>query len=236
VEPLAGLEFRRAAAPTELGHGVSFPALCVVGQGSKELLLGGTRYRYDPAHYLITTAELPIASRITEASPERPYLRVLLKLDPALVGAVIVEAGQLAPRSPSAVPAINVSPLDAGLLDAVVRLVRLVDCPTEARVLAPLITWEIVFRLLLGEGLDAASAGLRVGYSNAAHFTREGQATVWRAADARCRTAAGRRQGTGRVVSRVGAGSDSTQRKGDGVCLRGKPARPFSGRHPGPPA
>jgi len=202
VEPLAGLEFRRAAAPTELGHGVSFPALCVVGQGSKELLLGGTRYRYDPA----------------------------------LVGAVIVEAGQLAPRSPSAVPAINVSPLDAGLLDAVVRLVRLVDCPTEARVLAPLITREIVFRLLLGEGLDAASAGLRVGYSNAAHFTREGQATVWRAADARCRTAAGRRQGTGRVVSRVGAGSDSTQRKGGGVCLRGKPAHPFSGRHPGPPA
>ncbi len=61
----------------------------------------------------------------------------------------MVEAGPLAPRGPSAVPAIDVSPLDADLLDAVVRLVRLRDCPAQARVLAPLLTREIVFRLLL---------------------------------------------------------------------------------------
>jgi hypothetical protein len=49
------------------------------------------------------------------------------------------------------VKAIDVSPLDAGLLDAVVRLVRLLDSPTEARFLAPLVTREIVYRLLTGE-------------------------------------------------------------------------------------
>ena len=129
AEPLDGLRLRRASAPTELGHGVSYPAFCVIAQGSKEILLGDHRYRYDPAHYLIATAALPIASRITEASPERPYLSLVLKLDPTLVGSVMVEAGHPAPRSQSAVTAIDVSPLDAGLLDAVVRLVRLLDCP-----------------------------------------------------------------------------------------------------------
>jgi AraC-like DNA-binding protein len=151
VEPLEGLRLRRASSPTELGHGVSYPALCVIAQGSKEVLLGDNRYRYDPAHYLITTAALPIASRITEASEERPYLGLVLRLDPTLVGSVMVEAGHPEPQGHAAVKAIDVSPLDAGLLDAVVRLVRLLDSPTEARFLAPLVTREIVYRLLRGE-------------------------------------------------------------------------------------
>ena len=151
VEPPGGLRLRRASSPMELGHGVSFPALCVVAQGSKEILLGDKRYRYDPAHYLITTAELPIASRITEASEKRPYLGLVLRLDPTIVGSVMVEAGHPAPRDRTAVRAVDVSPLDAGLLDAVVRFVRLLDSPTEARFLAPLIKREIVYRLLRGE-------------------------------------------------------------------------------------
>ncbi len=151
VVPLEGLQLRRASSPTELGHGVSYPALCVIAQGSKEILLGDNRYRYDPAHYLITTAALPITSRITEASEERPYLGLVLRLDPTLVGSVMVEAGHPAPRGHAAVKAIDVSPLDAGLLDAVARLVRLLDSPTEARFLAPLVTREIVYRLLRGE-------------------------------------------------------------------------------------
>lgn len=90
VEPLEGLRLRRESAPTELGHGVSEPCFCVIAQGSKEVLLGDNRYPYDPAHYLIATAALPIASRVTQATPEQPYLSVILKLDPALVGSVMV--------------------------------------------------------------------------------------------------------------------------------------------------
>ena len=253
VEPMEGLRLHRSSSPTELGHGVSYPCFCVIAQGSKEIRLGDTCHRYDPAHYLIATASLPITSRITEASEERPYLSFILELDPTLVGSVMVEAGHLAPRGHSTVQAIDVSPLDASLLDAVVRLVRLVDSPTDARFLAPLVTREIVYRLLmgaqggrlhhvaalgghghriaralerlrkdfaqplriediarelgmsvsgfhhhfkavtamsplqfqkqlrlqearrlmLGEDLDAASAGYRVGYGDASHFTRE---------------------------------------------------------------
>jgi len=151
VEPLEGLYLNRASSPTEPVYGVSKPAFCVIAQGSKEILLGDNRYRYDPAHYLIATVELPVAVQITQASEEQPYLGFVLELEPILVGSVMVEAGHPAPRGHAAVRAIDVSPLDGGLLDAVVRLVRLLDSPTEARFLAPLVMREIVYRLLRGE-------------------------------------------------------------------------------------
>lgn len=152
VDLPGGLRLRRASAPTEPDHGVSFPALCVVAQGAKEVWLGDELYRYDASHYLVTAAALPIASRITEASEERPYLGVVLDLDPALIGSVMVEAGHAVSGERAAVRAFDVSPLDGGLLDAVVRLLRLLEEPEEeARFLRPLVVREIVFRLLRGD-------------------------------------------------------------------------------------
>jgi len=150
-EPLAGLHLFRSSTPSELLHGVSKPSFCVIAQGSKQVVLGDSVFRYDPAHYLLATVELPVVGQILEASPERPYLSLRLDLDPALVGSVMVEAGHLASRNPGDVRALDVSPLDPNLLDAVVRLMRLLDSPAEVRIVRPLITREIVYRLLMGE-------------------------------------------------------------------------------------
>ena len=153
MEPLPGLFFNRIS--TSMGmHGVSEPAFCVVAQGSKAVFVGDERYLYDPAHYLLFTAELPYVSQAIDPSPARPYLSLRLNLDPTVVSSVMVEAGHRPPSSQTSVPATNVSPLDANLLDAVVRLVRLVDTPADAPVLVPLITREIVYRLLQGNQGD----------------------------------------------------------------------------------
>jgi hypothetical protein len=72
VDPLKGLRLNRFSTPTEPLHGVSKPSFCVIGQGSKEVLLGDSRYRYDPAHYLLATVELPVVGQVVEASAERP--------------------------------------------------------------------------------------------------------------------------------------------------------------------
>jgi hypothetical protein len=127
------------------------PSFCLIAQGSKEIALGERHYRYDPAHYLLVTVDLPYTGRVVDASKNYPYLSLRLDLDPALVGSVMVEAGIPAPRSQGDAKALVVSALDADLLDATVRLVRLIDSPAQARVLAPLVKREIVFRLLLGE-------------------------------------------------------------------------------------
>jgi AraC-like DNA-binding protein len=154
IEPIKGLHLHRASSTTESVHGVSIPAFCVIAQGSKVVFLGENRYQYDPAHYLLATVELPTVSQIIEASPEKPYLSLRLELDLTVVGSVMVEAGHVAPRGGADIRAIQVSPLDANLLDAVVRLVRLLDTPSEARFLYPLITREIIYRLLQGEQGD----------------------------------------------------------------------------------
>lgn len=154
AEPLPGLHLHRVSAPRGPLHGVLNPAFCVVAQGSKEVYLGDTRYQYDPDHYLLVTVGLPITSQVVEASPERPYLSLRLDLDLTLLGSVVVEADQAAPLSHGDARAMAVSTLDGSLLDAVVRLVRLVDSPREARFLAPLIMREILYRLLMGEQGD----------------------------------------------------------------------------------
>ena len=85
-----------------------------------------------------------------EASTERPYLGFRLNLDSSLVASVMMESGFEPKKGHLSMSAMDVSPMDASLLDAVVRLVRLLDAPVECKVLAPLITREIVFRLLVG--------------------------------------------------------------------------------------
>lgn len=151
VEPLQGLFFNRCSTPIGPVHAIAQPCLCVVAQGSKEVHLGEAPYPYNPFHYLLITAPLPLVGHVLEASVERPYLSLRLVLDATLVSSVMVEAGHGAPRRGADVRAIDVSPLGAPLLDAVVRLVRLLDAPSEAPVLAPLFTREIIYRLLTSE-------------------------------------------------------------------------------------
>jgi AraC-like DNA-binding protein len=150
VEPQPGVHFRRHSKPGERVYGVYPAAFCVIAQGSKDILLGEDVFRYDTAQYLISTMQLPLAGEAVEASPERPYLSFRLVADPSVVSSVMVESGLLHPRNDGEVKAVDVSPLDADLLDATVRLVRMIDTPDEYRVLAPLVVREIVYRLLTG--------------------------------------------------------------------------------------
>jgi AraC-like DNA-binding protein len=95
---------------------------------------------------------------VEEASEGKPYFGLRLDLDPALVASVMMEAGTETRKGDASVKAIGVNPVDADLLDAVVRLARLFDKPGEQRILAPLIKREIVYRLLAG------GEGARLGH------------------------------------------------------------------------
>src|SRR6266568_3029078 len=129
AQPLPGLHLYRHSLPLEQVYSVVEPSVCVVAQGSKEFLLGESRYRYNPFHYLLVTVDLPYVGQVLEASQERPFLSLRLDLAPTLVGEVMVEAGHTEPRDPAEVRAIAVSPVDGHLLDAMVRVARLLDAP-----------------------------------------------------------------------------------------------------------
>lgn len=150
IEPVKGLVLIRSSHPTEPIHGVAEPSLCVIAQGSKEILLGEACFHYDAYSYLLATVELPVTGRVLEASAEAPYLALGLALDPAVVGSVLVELNQPPPHNQGDVKGMVVSPLEAPLLEVVLRLVRLLDSAADMHLLMPLIKKEIIYRLLVG--------------------------------------------------------------------------------------
>jgi AraC-like DNA-binding protein len=151
IQPFQGLHLSRLSTPSERIHSVLEPSFCVSAQGSKVVFLGDSRYQYDPFSYLLATLELPRVSQVLEASKERPYLGLRLALDLDLVGSVMVETGYTPPQGQTDMRAVGVNALDGDLLDAVVRLVRLMDSPAEAQAFIPMIKREIIYRLLMSE-------------------------------------------------------------------------------------
>jgi len=131
--------------------GVLSPALCLAAQGQKELLLGEEVYSYGPGQHLVSSFELPASARILRATPAKPYLGLILQFNPARLRSLIDEARLMSPASGAPERGLYVSPSPPALLDAVLRLVRLLQSPAEIPVLAPMIEREILFRLLLDE-------------------------------------------------------------------------------------
>jgi AraC-like DNA-binding protein len=148
---IPALTLWRFSRPTEPLPGLQQPAVYVVVQGRKQLEFAGETYVYDPSQYLAVSLELPVVSRVMEASPEAPYLCMTLRVDPRELASLIVETGRSAPRDDHDGRALFVSPLEPPLLDALLRLVRLLDAPQDIPVLAPLILRELHYYLLQGE-------------------------------------------------------------------------------------
>ena len=150
IEFVPGLLLIKSSVPAEPVQSIYQPAFCFVAQGRKRASVGGEVFLYDPFHYLIFTVDLPVAFEIEAPSKELPYLGMSLNLDSALVASVIVESGIRIKKGDASVKAMNVSAINADLLDAVARLVRIAETPAESKVLAPLVIKEIIYRLLAG--------------------------------------------------------------------------------------
>jgi AraC-like DNA-binding protein len=144
-----GLTLYRSSAPSDHDAVVYEPCLVIVAQGSKEVLLGGERCRHDTAQALLVSLDLPVAGRVVEASPGRPYLAVRLSLDPAAVGEFLADGTTGPPPGPP-VRGLAVTPAEPPLLNAVARLVALLGAPQDIGPLAPLVLREITYRVLTG--------------------------------------------------------------------------------------
>ena len=144
-----GLRLSRFSAPSDLVALVYEPSLCVVAQGAKEVLLADETYRLAPAQSLLVSVDLPVDARVVEATPGRPYLAVRISLDPAVVGELLADGTTAPPPGPPA-RGLAVTPVDPPLLDAVTRLVALLDAPQDVGPLSPLVLREITYRVLTG--------------------------------------------------------------------------------------
>jgi AraC-like DNA-binding protein len=138
--------YKDGAAPQPVS-GVYHPMMALILSGAKEIAIGDRRLRYDPASYFIATVELPASGCVKLDQPKEQYLAVSLDLDSDRLASVLSEADV---PSPTAEPAFAVNPVTPELLDAWLRLLRLLDAPQDIAVLAPLCEREILYRLLQG--------------------------------------------------------------------------------------
>ncbi|MEU3979316.1 AraC family transcriptional regulator [Streptomyces sp. NPDC026672] len=127
--------------------------MALVVQGAKRFALGDVIHDFRAGQYLVASVDLPVTSHFVEAGPDRPGLGVGLNLQPSAVAEVLLQAapGDLPDLDGAAPPGLAVSTAPFELLDAVVRLLRLLDRPQGRTVLAPLVKREIIWRLLAGE-------------------------------------------------------------------------------------
>lgn len=147
---IPGLTLHRRRAPTEPLHCIYNLGLGVVAQGDKQVLLGGESIDYGPGQSMLTTIDLPVVSHVTRASAAEPFLGMMLTLDVRSVVQLSSEMDEPHSRRQGAYRSISFEALDAALLDALVRLVKLLDEPALVPRLAPLIKQEITIRLLTG--------------------------------------------------------------------------------------
>ncbi|HEX8859140.1 MAG TPA: AraC family transcriptional regulator [Actinomycetes bacterium] len=130
--------------------------MALIVQGSKRLAVGDRTYDYGPGQYLVASIDLPVIGHYTEASPSAPALGFGLVLRPATIASLLLDARAgstaVAPSraTKAAPPALGVADASSELLDAVIRMLRLLDRPVDQPVLAPMLEREILWRLLLG--------------------------------------------------------------------------------------
>jgi AraC-like DNA-binding protein len=170
VDGVLASKIERPAAPYTSMTGT---VLALIAQGEKRLALGDRVYDYRAGQYLVASVDLPVTGHFVEVSPERPALGFGLVLRPSVVAELLLRAGpaDIPPAPGSAPSGIAVSNAPDELVDAAVRMLRLLDRPCDATVLAPLIEREIVWWLLTGEqGATVRQLGL--ADSSLAHVAR----------------------------------------------------------------
>jgi AraC-like DNA-binding protein len=149
--PIERLALVRSGRSGEPVHMVQRPALCIIAQGAKRVLLGDAVIDYGPASYLVASLDLPITGAVTQASADAPYLCFCLYLDPALLSEIALTLPPL-PAGAEDGGGMTLHPMTPELIDAATRLTALLGDPANAPLLAPLIERELLVRLMTGPG------------------------------------------------------------------------------------
>lgn len=172
--PLERVTLVRSSTVTMPMPNVYRPQLCLVAQGRKDVMLGDRVFQYAPGRYGVVTYDLPATGHVIEATPDKPYLCLYLDFDPVMLG-------EMAHRVPAAIGAPvspigkTVSDASADLIDAALRLLRLLDDPAAQPVLGPLAEQEILYRLLTGPD----GARMRQVTSGQGRLAQIGRAIAW---------------------------------------------------------
>ena len=148
---IPGLSLHRREEPSEPVSIMYEPLICVVAQGAKQVLLGDEAYVYDAQHFLITSVDLPTTVQVINASPQKPYLGLVLRLDQREMSQLMVDSKLPPPRPQQSSRGMATGEITLPLLTTFQRLIDLLDEPKDIPILASIIEREIFYRLLVSD-------------------------------------------------------------------------------------
>ncbi|MBR8319963.1 MULTISPECIES: AraC family transcriptional regulator [Burkholderia cepacia complex] len=172
--PIERMTLVRSSTVTMPMPNVYRPQLCLVAQGHKEVTLRDRVLKYAPGRYGVVTYDLPATGRVVDATPDKPYLCLYLDFDPVMLADLALRVPPL-PEAPSPPVGKTVSDAGAALLDAALRLLRLLDNPAALPVLGPLAEQEILYHLLAGPD----GARMRHITASQGRVAQVGRAIAW---------------------------------------------------------
>src|SRR4051794_17482870 len=148
-----GVLLSAAGRPGEPEASTTGTVMALIAQGAKRLAIGDRVYDYRPGQYLVASVDLPITGHYTHAAADQPALGFGLVLRPSDIAPLVLDADPTRASTPRrrarpapVPPGLGVADASPELLDAVVRMVRLLDSSGDRDVLAPLIEREILWR------------------------------------------------------------------------------------------
>ena len=124
------------------------PVICLILQGRKEMNVGRHFVELAEGDALLVSHDLPVTSKITEASPDSPYRALILSLDLSILRSLYEQVGEAVSDTHDA-KSLSASAADPAWVDPILRYLELMDAPLDAQVLGPMILKEIHYRLLL---------------------------------------------------------------------------------------
>ncbi len=166
--PIPGLTILRETSPTTLHYAVSRPLVALVLQGRKRVTMGSSTFDFGAGESLLITADVPTVSQITQASAGKPYISLVIDLDPAVIEGLVVEMGS-APFAAST--PVRVEPTECEVADAALRLLRLLNRPASRTLLEAQLIREMHVWLLSGRH-GGAIRSLGVADSHAQRVAR----------------------------------------------------------------
>jgi AraC-like DNA-binding protein len=168
-----GVLLSAAGRPGQPRASTTGTVMAIIAQGAKRLAIGDRVYDYGPGEYLVASVDLPITGHYTHASTDDPALGFGLVLRPSAIASLMLDADVWKPprRARPAPPGLGVAAASPELLDAVVRMVRLLDSSGDREILAPMIEREILWRLMTGP-LGESVRQIGVADSSVTHVSR----------------------------------------------------------------
>lgn len=139
---------RRSTVSRDIVRATVSPALCIVAQGAKVVVLGREVYAYDASRMIAYSVELPVAAQIVRASHREPFLALKLDLHGYKIAELSLNVFPHGVPSPRDTRGVCVGQATTAIVDAASRLVELMAEPTDAELFAPLVIDEILMRLL----------------------------------------------------------------------------------------